>query len=157
MAEEELEDDPAAVEDWLTDQRSGILKYLQRQPDEFGQLGEVAAWHLYPHLSVWVVESTEYPDCIGHWVISGDVPTDYLHGDEIEGKSHPQKAVKLFGQKWKEVSEAWLRGESVGHWSIDGKDPNTELAPLLLSRAQFLVDLGNNDEYWSTVVPPGEK
>ena len=63
---------------WRAERRREVLEYLDRQRVKHGRLGEAPAWHVYPHLSLWAVESAQSPGRVGWWVICGDCPTDYV-------------------------------------------------------------------------------
>ena len=83
-----------AEERWCAQQRRTVLAYLDRQGIADPNVGECPAWHLAPIIAVWAVESTNRPDWVGWWAISGDLPTDYTTCRE---ERHPRQALRDIG------------------------------------------------------------
>jgi hypothetical protein len=94
------EPDEAEEEEWCESQRQYVVDYLGRERLKHGRLGAWPAWHVYPHVAVWAIESIEHPGRVGWWAISGDLPADYICcGPEPT----PRAAVRDFGLRWKEA------------------------------------------------------
>jgi hypothetical protein len=102
-----------------------------------------------PYVSVWAIESRARPGWIGWWVISGDLPTDYVPAADLEPPQHPRKAVQAIADRWLKVVDAWSKG--LDHEGIQIGDPcsREKLAPLLETRAKLLADLADDDSLWS--------
>lgn len=140
-------DDEVAIERWCNEQRENVARYLSEQPVRFGALGDWPAWHVPPNVSVWAVESVAMPGKVGWWVISGDVPTDYTSG---AGTPDPRSAVAAFAKLWTSAAARMERGEQLEGFTIGGPDDARELAPLLKSRAQLLLEWVNDESCWET-------
>ena len=112
---------------------------------EFGALGEWPAWHVVPWVSVWAVESVKAPGKVGWWVISGDLPTDYTSGS---GTPEPRSAVIAFAKLWASAAAKMERGEQLDHFTVGSPENVVELAPLLKSRAELLLEWANDDSCW---------
>jgi hypothetical protein len=141
-------DDPEVEERWCREQREHVAGYLRRQNVDHGRIGEWPAWHVAPHVSIWAIESRLRPEWIGWWVISGDLPTDYISSRDVEPPQHPRKAMRVFGQNWLEVVAAWKDDRE--HEDIQIGDPSSheELGPLLAARAELLLKWADDDLLW---------
>lgn len=133
---------------WCAEQREVVVRYLRSQKAEHGEIGSWPAWHIAPHVAVWVTESTRWPGRIGFWVITGDLPTDYISSDDIEPPQHPRKAVRAIAECWLRAAGAWGEGREVEGFRIAGCDSHAELAPLLRSRAELLIEWASDDSLW---------
>jgi hypothetical protein len=102
-------DNPEIEDRWCATQRSQVVNYLNETKVEHGEIGELPAWHVPPYVAVWVVESRINTGWVGWWVISGNLPTDYVSADMIK---HPREAIRAFAKTWAEVSGYMLRGQS---------------------------------------------
>ena len=52
-------------------------------------------------------ETLSWPEWIGWWVISGDLPTDYISAADIELASAPKKGVTSYRIDWSNCVAAW--------------------------------------------------
>ena len=150
MAEEPDYDDPEVEEAWCDERRAGVCEYLRGQGVAHGRIGEWPAWHIAPHVSVWAIESGKTPGAIGWWVISGDLPSDYITGNDAED---PRQALRAFAGRWQEAAERMSEGSCPAEIEI-GRTLNERkpLAPLLHSRATLLADWAERDELWVDVI-----
>lgn len=98
-----------------------------------------------PYVSIWAVESSAHQDRLAWWVICGDLPTDYLSGNDAKD---PREAVRAIAVRWSEISQFMIRGEP--HPSVQLGKPETwpELGPLLEARAKILSTWVENDSIW---------
>jgi hypothetical protein len=133
-------------EKWCFSRLEDVQNYLEREGVKHGRVGEWPAWHLQPYVSVWAIESAEVPDAVGWWVISGDLPTDYITS---EGIYEPRDAIRSFSKRWEEVSDYMLRGDSHPTIKIGSPDSWSELGPHLKSRADILWKWAEDDSIWS--------
>jgi Domain of unknown function (DUF4826) len=151
MSEERIDyDDPEVEAAWCDERRAIVVDYLRKQQVAHGRIGGSPAWHIAPYVSVWAIESGKTPDATGWWVISGDLPTDYLSGFEAHD---PRKVVRAFGLRWQAAAREMSRGNEPLDMQI-GNTPEERkhLSPMLMSRAELLIDFANRDEIWSGVV-----
>jgi hypothetical protein len=122
-------DDPKIENDWLADQEENVKRYLIEESINFTNILEVK-WFLAPYVTVWHIK----PDL---WIISGDLPTDYIQDNEIMNAS---AAVKIFATRWLEISTYLLKGKQHPELPI-GKTQDTEqlteMGLLLQKRAKL--------------------
>jgi hypothetical protein len=110
-----------------------------------GDIGEVPAWVLFPHISLWAVESGKAPGWVGWWVICGDCPTDYVG---CTGDRTPRSAIGDFAKRWRIIAATLLRSESHPDFGVGNPDNARELAPILSARAKFLEGIAADDGVW---------
>ena len=113
-------DDPDVEERWCCEQQKIVADYLRSQKVKHGRIGEWPAWHVAPYASIWAIESLARPECIGWWVICGDLPTDYISSADVEPPQHPRKAMRVFAQNWLEVVNAWKDGQDIEYVGAGG-------------------------------------
>jgi Domain of unknown function (DUF4826) len=141
-------DDPDVEEQWCRGQRSKVAEYLLSQGIAHGPIGDWPAWHIAPCVSIWAIESLARPEWIGWWVISGDLPTDYISAADIEPPQHPRKAVRVIAERWREQAASWTCGREYKGITIAGPRSHSELAPLLSTRAKLLLEWADDDSLW---------
>lgn len=130
----------------MATQRGVVLTYLQAQRVQHGQVGEWPAWHLDPYIAIWAIESSASPGRVGWWVISGDLPTDYVSSRDAR---HPREVMRHFARQWKEVSSYMLRGEVHPETKIGPPDQWPVLGDLLHRRAQLLEKFAADESLWT--------
>jgi hypothetical protein len=135
-------------ERWCDEQRTRVAEYLRSEGVEHGRIGEWPAWHVLPYVSIWAIESRARPEWIGWWVICGDLPTDYISAADIIAPQHPRLALRVIAERWLKQVEAWNDGQEFEGVRIPGPHSNRELAPLLKSRAELLVQWADDDSIW---------
>lgn len=139
--------DPDEIEEekWLTEERRKVLEYLDFQGCAHGGVSEWPVIHIFEDFALWEVQSTRHRGRVGWWVISGDVPTDYMSSDDGE---HPRDALRHFSQQWREVADYMKRGKEHPVYSIGTPAEWPELASLLEFRADVLADCADDDDVW---------
>ena len=131
----------AAEETWCAERRDQARGYLRSQDLDHGEIGEVPAWFVVPHLSIWAIESLQTPDSVGWWVICGDLPTDYCSADNC---LHPRLAARRMARSWLDAIASTKPGDT--HIGASGLDAS--LIPLLQVRAALLLDFSADDSNW---------
>ena len=91
--------------------------------------------YLAPVVAIWKVKSTENK---WFWVISGDLPTDFINE---EGAVSPREAVRAFSLRWQLQADNILKNE-------ESDQTQKEFAALLIGRANGLYDLFEKEELW---------
>lgn len=138
-------DDPAVEAQWLKERRDQITEYLRGQGLRHGRIGQEPAWFMAPYVSIWAIESLNSPGKIGWWAIAGDLPTDYVSSSDARD---PRGAMIAIASRWREVSHFMARGEKHPTCSIGTEANAAELAPLLSSRAELLLEIANDQDAW---------
>ena len=141
-------DDPAVEERWCDEQHAHVENYLRSQTVKHGRIGDWPAWHVAPYVSIWAIESLARPEWIGWWVISGDLPADYISSADVQPPQNPRKAIRAIAERWLKQVEAWNDGRDFEGIRIIGSHSHKELAPLLESRAKLLTEWADNDSLW---------
>jgi len=138
-------DDPEIEAQWFTNRRDEIADYLQREGVTHGQISKEPAWYVAPYVSIWAIESAGSPGSLGWWVISGDLPNDYVSAQDAKT---PREAIHAIASLWLEASQYMERGEEHPTFRIGAGENNEELAPILASRAEILLGWANDPEVW---------
>jgi hypothetical protein len=138
-------DDPEVEAAWLAKQRALVEQYLDREGIRHRGVTSEPDWFLVPYISIWEVASSSDPRMVGWWVISGDLPTDYLPGDTAVDA---REAVRAFGSRWLEASAYMLRGERHPEINIGPVEMRCELGDMLKRRASLLEKWAADDDMW---------
>ena len=138
-------DNPEIDARWCAERREEVAAYLQREGLTHGQIGADPAWHVAPYVSVWAIESLAAPGKVGWWAISGDLPNDYVSGDSAKD---PREAVRAIALLWQEAADCMSRDEAHPTLRIGSGQRDQELAPLLASRAEMLLEWVDDAELW---------
>lgn len=136
---------PADEDAWCSRQRAEVIEYLEREQLVHGEVGEWPAWHVWPQVAVWAVESVAHPGWVGWWVISGDLPTDYT---TCGPERHPREGVRDIAERWRTAASRWKQGERADDWNIGSRENEATLAPLLAARAETLLSFVADDSLW---------
>lgn len=141
-------DDPSAAEEqkWCASQRAHVLEYLNRERLVHAEVGEWPAWHVWPYVAIWAVESVGHSGSVGWWVISGDLPTDYT---SCGPGRHPREGVRAIAHRWQETASLWKDGKRAEGSSIGSSQNEAALAPLLATRADLLLSFVADDSLWT--------
>jgi hypothetical protein len=138
-------DDPEINAQWCGERRREVAEYLRVEGLTHGRIGDCPAWQVAPYVSVWAVESLAVPGAVGWWAISGDLPNDYVSSSEAKD---PRQAVRAIALLWREAAQCIARGEKHPTFRIGSGQHDGELAPLLKSRAELLLDWVDDPEVW---------
>src|SRR5579871_3635872 len=138
-------DDPKLEADWLAKQRETVLEYLQNEGVRHRGVASDPEWFLAPYVSIRIVESMTTPGATGWWAISGDLPTDYLSGNDA---ANARDAMAAFASRWHQVSAYMLRGERHPTVTIGPPGKEREFGDLLSRRAGILENWANDDKMW---------
>ena len=135
---------------WCAAQRAIVVSYLEAEGLVHAEIGEWPAWHLAPIVSVWVVESLAHPGWIGWWVISGDIPTDYISASAVTPPQHPRKALTVFATSWLAQARATEPPLTAIRASPGSIVLTEETSSMLESRAKLLLSWTADDDLWDS-------
>ena len=94
--------------------------------------------YLAPYIAVWKMESRQ-PQKQAFWVISGDLPSDYV---DVNVAETARDALRHFSMMWQ------LKAENMLHSGLT-KDPiQAKFAQLLITRAESLFHLQRDEKLW---------
>jgi hypothetical protein len=137
-------DDPEVEAAWFAEQRALAGRYLTGQRVLFGSIEREPVWSLAPYVAFWraLGERTGEPVC---WVITGDLPTDFLPTDAAPT---PRAAAAAFAERWRTVARYLSEGKEHPTIHVGAPQDRAGLAPLLRRRADTLHGWALKDEYW---------
>ncbi|SFS01069.1 protein of unknown function [Granulicella pectinivorans] len=138
-------DDPGVEEQWCNQRREETTVYLHKEGLVHGEIGSWPAWHVAPYISIWAVESLKTPGAVGWWVISGDLPTDYISASSAK---HPRQALRAFAETWEDVASHMRDGTPHPSISIGPPEMSSELLPNLEKRSEILRRFADDDAMW---------
>ncbi|QSX35761.1 DUF4826 family protein [Shewanella sedimentimangrovi] len=94
--------------------------------------------YLPPYVAVWKMEAQK-PAKQTFWVMSGDLPTDYV---DVKVAGTAREALRHFSMMWQLKAENLIKSGAV-------KDPTqAKFANLLISRAQSLYQMQADEKLW---------
>lgn len=146
-------DDDIDEEQWCAERLEEISAYLALQGLQHGGVADWPAWLVAPFVSIWAIGSLAQPGVPGWWAICGDLPTDYISAG-VDARE-PRGAVRLIGKRWLEAAACMQRGEASTGFRIGKPEDWPELAPLLTSRAELLLEWAEDDDCWEDQAAPG--
>ncbi|VEL96711.1 uncharacterized protein DUF4826 [Alteromonas sp. 76-1] len=124
--------------EWVREQFQKANKHLAENGVLFESVVTNESRYLVPYLAVWKIKDTNNAM---YWVMSGDLPTDFI-ADSMATSA--RGAIKHFAMQW-QLKAANLRASE----SADAS--SLEYAELLESRAEGLYAIQNQDELWQGV------
>lgn len=140
--------DELGAEMWADQQFSDAQSYLtERDIRTTGIL--TLAWLAAPYLVLWTARSTA-EGLIPVWVVSGQVPTDYVLEKAIQT---PREAIRVLGERWKAVADDPDSQEAIQtlDFDIPPEGPEREDARKKLDRfARTLLGVAEDDSLWKT-------
>lgn len=130
---------------WCQTERARVVEYLENEGVVHGGLGEWPEWRVGPYVAIWAVGSLTAPGRIGWWAISGDLPCDYCSSSDC---ADPRSALRWIAESWRTNVDLTKPGDALIH---DSANLPADLAPLLRSRSQTLLEWANDEAVWATL------
>lgn len=94
--------------------------------------------YLAPLVAVWKIESKQ-PTKQTLWVISGDLPSDYV---DVKVAATAREALRHFSMMWQ------IKAENIRQSPLASDPTQAKFAQLLISRAESLYQIQNDDKLW---------
>lgn len=140
-----MENDEIPDENWVRDERQKVVDYLKLEGCRHAGVADWPTFYVGTHLALWAVQSTKHVGRIGWWVISGDVPTDYMSSSDGE---LPQDALRFFADQWAEMADCMKRG--VPHPTIEMGDPEEwpQAGEILAEWVGILEEYADDPTIW---------
>ena len=120
---------------WVREQFQKANKHLAENGVLFDSVVTEESRYLPPYFAMWKIKSSEGQY---FWVISGDLPTDFM---PFENEKTARLAVKHFSFLWQMKAENIRRGDNL-------TDTDKQFADLLESRAEGLHRIQAEDGLW---------
>lgn len=132
-------------EKWIKDERRKVVDYLAFENCRHAGVSDWPTFHAGMHLALWAVQSTKHAGRIGWWVISGDVPTDYMSSADGE---QPQDALRHFAAQWAEMADCMKNGQP--HPTVEMGDPKEwpKMGVMLAEWATILQEYADDEAIW---------
>lgn len=142
-------DDPELLAGWFEDQRNHVLEYLEAEGVSFDDIEECVPgdpdFCVAPYVAVWPVMNGPDSDDVGCWVISGDLPTDYVSSDGLEDA---RAVLAHFARTWAEIAECIRTGREYPGMDPGPREAWAAQADVLEARANSLRALAEDDAVW---------
>lgn len=137
-------DDPGTRAQWVAGQFSKVIDYLQLEKVRHGGIEPEPCWNLAPFVTVWAVTPRQ-PREPGFWVISGDLPTDYIEATTIPDV---RQAMGAFAARWRDLADRMLRGDKHPEFTVGHPEDQLSVSKLLHNRATILQEFVEDEEAW---------
>jgi hypothetical protein len=140
-------DNPARAARWLQERRTIVEDYLSREGVEHGGVEKTPRWQFIPYATVWFAKAPKKKGR-GIWVISGDMPTDYMSAVDVDDA---RDAMRAFAARWERVGENLKEGREDPEVSVGkpgDKEEQRKLGALLQGRAKTLSEWADDDSLW---------
>jgi hypothetical protein len=138
-------DDEATFDAWCSELRTEIEVYLSSEGYEHGKILEWPAWNVAPHVAVWAIESVTQPGYVGAWVLCGNLPMDYIAGDNLKS---PREAMAAIASRWQELIDNMRSGKSTDGVVIETGTEPEQMVAMMESRVGVLRELVDDNEAW---------
>ena len=120
---------------WVREQFQKANKHLAENGVLFDSVVTEESRYIAPYVAVWKIKAS---DGKYFWVISGDLPTDFM---PIENEKTARAAIRHFSLVWQLKAENINRNEGAN-------ETEKEFAQLLISRAEGLHRIQAQEELW---------
>jgi hypothetical protein len=137
------------LENWVVKQREVVIQYLQAQNVDHAGVGEWPAWEVAPYFAIWAVQSNVAPGQVGWWAFSGDIPTDYISGENIPD---PRVALEQLLKSWHSHIPHLKRGENPPGITLGNAKNRQLLGDLLERRIRILAAYYEDDALWDELL-----
>ena len=95
--------------------------------------------YLAPYMAIWKMESKR-PSNKTYWAMSGDLPSDFV---DVKVAATARDAVRHFSMMWQMQAENLVRSGATRDAT------QAKFAQLLVSRAESLYRMHNDDKLWN--------
>lgn len=128
--------DAAQVSEWVRAQFQKANLFLAEKGIVMDSVAVQDSRYLPPMVAVWKINGI---DKQSYWVISGDLPTDYI---ALSAASDARDALRAFSFRWQMNAQQLIDAGVLDQTTAD-------YVNLLIGRAHSLYDLFENDQIWS--------
>jgi hypothetical protein len=128
--------DAAQVSEWVRAQFQKANLFLAEKGIIMDSVAVQDSRYLPPMVAVWQINAI---DKQSYWVISGDLPTDYI---ALSAAANARDALRAFSFRW-QMNAQQLIDSGVQ------EQTTADYVNLLIGRAHSLYDLFENDQIWS--------
>lgn len=120
---------------WVREQYQKANQFLAENGVLFESVQTEESRYLAPYVAIWKISALDGKQ---YWVITGDLPTDYM---PFENENDPRKAMKHFSLLWH------AKAENMRRTAVDDEAQLAE-AEMLTARAEGLHRICTMKELW---------
>lgn len=120
---------------WINEQLQKANKHLAENGIVVSTVDETVSRYLLPFFAVWKVKAN---DKKVYWVLSGDLPADFIAGDNAK---NAREALRHFALSWQIKAENLVRSGVADQTQM-------QFAGILQNRAEKLHDFAEEDAIW---------
>ncbi len=125
-------------QEWIRTQFQKANKFLAEKGIIPSKVLDTESRYLAPYMAVWKIESKR-PSKKTYWVLSGDLPSDLV---DVSVAKTAREAVRHFSLTWQ------LKAENLVRTGVTRDATQAKYANLLISRAESLYTMQNDDSLW---------
>ena len=133
MASEEMSQEQ--LSEWVREQFQRANKHLAEKGVLFDTVSTEESRYLAPYIAVWKIKAI---DGQFFWVISGDVPADFM---PYESEKTARDSLSAFSMRWQ------LQAENILQNGLNDQTQK-DFAQLLITKAEDIYGLFANDKIW---------
>ncbi|PCJ48508.1 MAG: DUF4826 domain-containing protein [Gammaproteobacteria bacterium] len=141
--QQESPDPQMTEQQWIQKEAGAVLGYCSSKGLQVTDFINDKSAILPPFVAVWLVLSKQTNE--KYWVISGDLPIDHI---PFKIAKAPREALRHFSLGWQLKADRLLASIEEAQPQLNDAGKQTEFADLLISRAEMLAELIQNDEMW---------
>ncbi|MCL1143968.1 DUF4826 family protein [Shewanella gaetbuli] len=138
-ATEQTVDQEALRQQWVRTQFQKANSFLAEKGVIPNKVFPEESRYLAPYLAIWKMDSKQ-PTKQTFWVMSGDLPSDYV---DVKVAKTAREAVRHFSLMWQ------LKAENLHKSGATRDATQLKFANLLVSRAESLFKMHEDDKIWS--------
>lgn len=127
--------DQEHLSEWVREQFQRANKHLAEKGVLFDTVSTEESRYLAPYIAVWKIKAI---DGQFFWVISGDVPADFI---PYEAEKNARDTLRAFSMRWQLKAENILQSASADQTEKD-------FAQLLITKAENVYGIFANDKLW---------
>ena len=132
---EEVVDKEQQIQEWTRAQFQKANKFLAEKGIMPNKAYPEESRYLAPFVAIWKID-TKKPTKQTYWVMSGDLPSDYV---EISVAETARDAVRHFSMMWQ------MKAENIQRSGLTKDPAQAKFAELLVSRAESLYKMQADD------------
>ncbi|NKF51530.1 DUF4826 family protein [Shewanella sp. WXL01] len=138
LTPEQIQEQEALRAQWVREHFQKANKFLAEKGVIPTKVHTEESRYLAPYLAVWKMDAKQ-PKKQTFWVMSGDLPSDYV---DVKVAATARDALRHFSMMWQ------LKAENLHQSGLTQDKTQREFANLLVSRAESLYHMHNDDKLW---------
>ncbi|MCT8986773.1 DUF4826 family protein [Shewanella phaeophyticola] len=131
-------DQEALRQEWVRTQFQKANRFLAEKGVIPSNVLASESRYLAPYLAIWKMESKQ-PKKQTFWVMSGDLPSDYV---DVKVAATARDAIRHFSLMWQ------LKAENLHQSGATRDETQRKFAQLLVSRAESLHRMHQDEKLW---------